>query len=89
MRPRFRGERPLGETTRLSFRCQTDAAKISVVLVNTKAKTRHVVEAAVPKQGGWRLIDVGFADARGAADEVHWLLPAGSELLLDDVVLYE
>ncbi len=98
VRLHLRGERPLGKQTRLFFRYRlSGATTMRAVLVNRTAKTTHVVELKGMKAGEWAEATADFAaDSRPAksragdrVDEVHFLLPKGAELLLDDVLLYE
>jgi inosine-uridine nucleoside N-ribohydrolase len=97
VRLHLRGERPLGEATRLSFRYQLSGADaLRVRLVNRTAKTTHDVELKGLKAGRWEEATADFTAARPGkprpgdrVDEVQFLLPRGAELLLDDVLLYE
>jgi inosine-uridine nucleoside N-ribohydrolase len=86
----LRGARPLGETTRLSFRYHlTGADRIQVVLLGEKSGLRTAEQLTGLKTGVWAEATVAFATRHHAAEEIHLLLPAGTELLLDDLVLYE
>jgi purine nucleosidase len=103
LRLHLRGERPLGERTRLSFRYRlTGAEALRVRLVNRTARDTHTVELKGLKTGEWAEATADFtADSRrgdGSAgkpragdkvDEIHFLLPKGAEVLVDDVLLYE
>jgi inosine-uridine nucleoside N-ribohydrolase len=92
IRLNLRGERPLGETTRLTFRYRlTGADGMRVMLVHEAAKERRAVELKALKTGEWAQATADFGkSAKGArADEVQFLLPKGTELLVDDVLLYE
>jgi len=96
IRLHLRGERPAGEKTHLNFQYRlTGVDSLRVVLLNSTAKTTHEIELKGLKQGEWT---AGFADFSLAksggpksgdkVDELHFLLPRGAELLLDDVLLY-
>jgi hypothetical protein len=92
----LRGERPLNKVTHLRFRYHlTGTDSLQVVLVQKKKSgTRRSVTLSDLKKGTWAETTVEFPAAPSGqprmthADEVHWLLPAGTELLLDDVLLY-
>jgi inosine-uridine nucleoside N-ribohydrolase len=98
IRLNLRGERPLGEVTELFFRYHLSGADaMRVALVNKSQKATHIVELkSLPKEK-WAETTVNFtADSKpgkpkkgDTADEVHFLLPKGAELLLDDLLLYE
>jgi hypothetical protein len=102
IRLHLRGERSLGATTHLTFRYHVTAAKeMSVALVNRTRKDTHVVKLTPLQQGVWTEATVDFTAARlesngkvvppalgDRVDEVHFLLPKGAELLVDDVLLY-
>jgi inosine-uridine nucleoside N-ribohydrolase len=98
----LRGQRPLGETTHLAFRYHvTGTERARIVLANRSATKEHIIELNGLKQDGWQLAVLDFAAARGPdgkahpprrgemVEEIHFLLPRGGELLLDEVVLYE
>jgi hypothetical protein len=102
IRLQLRGERALGETTQLSFRYRlTGADSMRVVLVNRTIKDTHVLELKKLKTDAWSDTLVDFTDSKRGdgsntkpkkgdhVDEIHFLLPKGAELLLDDVLLYE
>jgi len=99
IRLHLRGERPLGATTHLFFRYKLSGAEtMRVRLSNRTAKDTHVVELKRLKKGEWAEATVDFTDSgRGDGkprrgdhvDEIHFLLPRGAELLIDDVLLYE
>jgi hypothetical protein len=92
IRLNLRGERPLGETTRLTFRYRlTGADGMRVLLVHAAARESRAVELKALKSGEWAEASADFGkSAKGArANEVHFLLPEGAELLVDDVLLYE
>jgi inosine-uridine nucleoside N-ribohydrolase len=103
IRLHLRGLRPLGEVTHLSFRYRlTGAGTMRVVLVNRTSKDTHVVEVKDLAMDRWAETTVDFTtdSRRGSGrpgkpmageqvDEVHFLLPRGATLLLDDVLLFE
>jgi inosine-uridine nucleoside N-ribohydrolase len=95
IRLHLRGERPLGEATQLCFRYKlTGADAMSVRLVNRTARDTHTVELKKLTKGEWAEATVDFTGdgkpRRGDhVDEIHFLLPRGAELLIDDVLLYE
>ena len=94
IRVHLRGERPLGERTRLSFRYRlrgADSMRVSLVQPLTARETRVArtsleVDAI---EGTWGRKTLDFAAAPGTAEEIHFVLSRGAELLLDDVLLYE
>jgi inosine-uridine nucleoside N-ribohydrolase len=96
IRLHLRGERPLGAVTHLTFRYQlTGAREMRVALVNRTTKDTHVVTLKELEQGAWAEATVDFSDAKAApprlgdrVDEIHFLLPDGAVLLVDDVLLY-
>jgi len=97
IRLHLRGERPVGEATHLRFRYHlTGADAMRVGLVNRTTKETHIVERKGLSKEKWTeaLVDFGAARRGGPrkgehVDEVHFLLPRGAELLIDDVLLYE
>ncbi|MBI1900369.1 MAG: hypothetical protein HYS13_04540 [Planctomycetia bacterium] len=103
IRLNLRGERLLGQRTELSFRyLLSGAGSMKVRLFSTKAGEGPAIELKDLAQGKWSEATVDFTDALlrlgeagGAAkalesvDEIHFVLPAGGELLLDDVLLFE
>jgi purine nucleosidase len=103
IRLHLRGERPLGERTQLFFRYRlTGAEGLRVRLVNRTVKDTHTVELKGLKTGEWAEATADFtADSRRGdgsdgkpragdkVDEIHFLLPKGAEVLVDDVLLYE
>lgn len=99
VRLHLRGERPLGETARLFFRYHLtgDSPSLHIGLVNRTQKTTHFVELKELITGKWAEATVDFTSASKGSkpragdkvDEIHFLLPKGPELLIDDVLLYE
>jgi purine nucleosidase len=95
IRLHLRGERPLGEKTELYFRYSlSDADSMQVSLVNTAKKESCPVELKGLTRGKWAETTVDFTAAGklkpgGKVDEIHFRLPRGAELLIDDLLLYE
>ena len=102
IRLHLRGERLLDEKTHLSFRYRLSGAdSLQVRIVRHSSKEGHSIELKNLAKDRWgeAAIDIS-ADAKregGPAprpgkldriDEIHFLLPKGAELLLDDVLLY-
>lgn len=94
----LRGERPLGEEiTRLRFRYRlSSATSMQIALVRSKTKSRNESQLKELRQGEWTEATLTFKTTRGTtslanhvADELHFVLPKGATLLLDDVLLYE
>ncbi len=89
----LRGERPCGETTQLFFRYRlTGAEAVRVALVSRATKKTQTVELTKLKAAEWAEATADFGGekfrAGDRADEIHFLLPKGTELLVDDVLLY-
>ncbi len=92
VRLHLRGERPLGESTHLRFRYRLGGAdSMRVRLVGRGADVVPAAELKGLKQGEWAeaVVDFGKTKTGDRADEVHFALPKGAELFLDDVLLYE
>lgn len=102
LRVSFRGERPIGRLATVArFRYRlTGADWFEVQLVNSKRPGQRLAETVVKSPvNEWKEASLVFsqADARTpgeaiemqAADELRFLLPAGGELLVDDVLVYE
>jgi purine nucleosidase len=101
LRLHLRGERPLGEKTQLSFRYHLKGAdNLRVQLLNRTSRDVHLVELKNLRKEEWATGQVDFSTVKGVkggemirqgdrVDEIHFLLPKGAELLLDDVLLYE
>jgi hypothetical protein len=99
----LRGERPLGQTTHLTFRYRlTGADAMRVLLVNRTVKDSHIVDLKDLKKDEWATATIDFSTdskrgdgtagkpgAGDRVDEIEFLLPAGAELLIDDLLLYE
>jgi inosine-uridine nucleoside N-ribohydrolase len=89
----LRGERTLGAETHLRFRYRMkDTDSMQVMLVNHKAKERHVTELKGMRKDKWAEAALEFTSQTRAGqrvDEIHFLPPKGAELLVDDLLLYE
>ncbi len=88
----LRGKRTVGDVTRLTFRYRLAGADTTKIgLVNATTKTTQFVELKGLPQGKWAEATVHFGAARRGeqVSEIIWQLPAGAELLIDDVLLYE
>ena len=102
IRLHLRGERLLDEKAHLSFRSRLSGAdSMRVRIVRSSTKEVHGVELKNLAKDRWgeTTIDLSADTKRegGPAprprkfdriDEIHFLLPKGAELLLDDVLLY-
>jgi hypothetical protein len=92
IRVHLRGERPLGEKTELRFRFRyrlRGADSMRVLLVHRGGNRKSSAALDGLEQGRWATAAVRFAPALEVADEVHFLLRPGGELLLDDMLLYD
>jgi inosine-uridine nucleoside N-ribohydrolase len=98
IRLHLRGERTLGDVTHLTFRYKiTGAAEMNVALVNRTAKEQQRVRLKGMRQDEWAEATIDFSrdteprkPAKGdKVDEILFLLPAGAELLIDDLLLFE
>ena len=93
----LRGERRLDGETELYFRYRAQGAeRVEVELFHGKAGTTVGRRTLELTNGDWSEATVTF-DPRGVglepgagpvADEVRFLLPAGAELVVDDVLLF-
>jgi inosine-uridine nucleoside N-ribohydrolase len=86
----LRGQRALPEKLHLSMRYRlTGANRLEVVLVNSQTGQRQPAQFGRLETAAWGQASVAFAPLKlSSVDEIHWLLPDGAELLLDDVLLY-
>lgn len=92
IRLKLRGMRPLGKQTDVRFRYHlVGSERLGVVLVNSKTGKRHAGEIREIKPGQWSEAGVSLpiGDDDLFADELHFLLDRGGELLIDDVLVYE
>jgi hypothetical protein len=97
IRLHLRGERPVGAGVELFFRYRlTGADTLRVRLVNAAKKETHTRTLKGLKTGAWAEATADFMGdgdgpgwRSGKLDEIHFLLPKGAELLIDDVLLYE
>jgi hypothetical protein len=88
----LRGERTVGDTTRLTFRYRlTGADAMKIGLVNVTAKATQWTELKGLAREKWMEATVNFDDARPGerVSAITWQLPGDAELLIDDVLLYE
>jgi hypothetical protein len=87
----------LGDVTNLFFRYQlTGADTLKIALVNRTAKESQIVELKGLAKDKWADALIDFSDAKpqkpkagDKVDEIHFLLPKGADLLIDDLLLYE
>ena len=87
----LRGERPLGEATRLRFSYRLSGTdRLQLVLANPQTKMSHPVELKGLKKDEWATatIDIPGPRAGDRASELQFLLPADGALLIDDLLLY-
>lgn len=92
VRVHLRGARRLSESNRLRFRYRlTGAGGLRIALVNSTTGQEWPATIEEPAAGGWAESKVDFkVGANDAvADEIRFAAPKGSELLVDDVLLYE
>lgn len=89
LRIQLRGERPLGDSTHLSFRYRLNGGDhLQVLLLGPTSKQLAKLDGL--KTDAWTQSTVAFSTSgRVSANEVQILAPAGAELLLDDLLLYE
>jgi inosine-uridine nucleoside N-ribohydrolase len=94
LRVSLRGSRPLSANLRLRFRYRlSDGKQLSVALVDSEGKAEARMSLVDLIVGSWAETELAFAlppDSKlRAADEVRFEIPAGAELLIDDLLLYE
>jgi inosine-uridine nucleoside N-ribohydrolase len=92
LRLHLRGERSLGEVNELSFRYRlTGATAMKVNLVNAGSGWSRSAELKDLATEKWSEATASFRREKDGdrADEIHFLLPKGAELLVDDLLLYE
>ncbi|HMF16215.1 MAG TPA: nucleoside hydrolase [Gemmataceae bacterium] len=96
IRLHLRGPRLLGEKTHLFFRYRLSGANaMQIALVKSKINVSHAVSMKGLTTEKWAEAVVDFTTASrpprsgDSVDEIHFLLPAGAELLIDDLLLYE
>lgn len=88
----LRGRRPLSSAVRLRFHCRlTGSGLLTVKLADTESGTTRTALPVELKPDAWTTASVNFSGpSTGAfADELHFVVPAGGTLLLDDVLLFE
>lgn len=92
IRLHLRGPRTLGEKTHLSFRYHlTGADSLQVLLVNPKTTTQHRQVLKNLNRERWGESTIAWNDTRAGeqVEEIHFLVPRGGELLIDDVLFFE
>jgi inosine-uridine nucleoside N-ribohydrolase len=97
----LRGPRPLPATVRVRLRCKlTGAESFRIECTTMAGKQTFTLEARGLRTGEWAEFRGDFLDdakrpagspsiVADAIDEVRFLLPAGAELLIDDLLLFE
>lgn len=92
----LRGDRRLAETNELSFQSRlTGADRFQVVLsrggkpVESLATRTHVAKGDDWERGTLRFDSPQATKSDVLVDEIRFLIPAGGELRIDDVLLYE
>ena len=91
IRVSLRGERPVGKTTNLRFAYHLTGGKsLQIILANSRTKERVERPLDDLTAAAWaeRTVELDTEKLQ-AADELHFVLPAGATLLVDDVLLYE
>jgi competence ComEA-like helix-hairpin-helix protein len=94
IRLHLRGQRPVSGTTQLRFRYQlTAAVGMRIVPFNGAEPMGRGTSLTGLTQGTWTeaMVDLGAAGLQTGdrVDALHFLLPRGAELGLDDVLLFE
>jgi purine nucleosidase len=86
----LRGPRRLDSATELSFRYKfTGRGEVGVTLTNAKGPAAAGTTTFKPTAGEWAEVTLRFRPGKNAAaGAVAFSLPAGSELVVDDVLLY-
>ena len=83
--------RPLGKTARVRFRYHLDGADtLQVAIVHAGKRTLTSVVNGL-KKGEWSETTVEFDNLPAKfteANELHFVLPKGAVLTIDDVLLY-
>lgn len=86
----LRGERPLGRATRLRFRYLLKGTDhVRMALEPGASGKGATAELRRLTQGAWSETTVDLSPARGTARTVVFRLPAGAEMLVDDLLLFE
>ena len=93
LRVGLRGERKLSAWTRLRFRYLVRGAdRVQVALRNQRTNVAFTRSLAPAALGEWSEARLDFVEgplSAGVVDEVCFELPAGGELTVDDLLLYE
>jgi len=88
----LRGERPIGRANRLRFRYKlSGGGELRIALRHRRSGNEWGTAPNGIETGRWTEARVDFeVDAEGRfADEIVFLAPSGSQLLIDDALLYE
>lgn len=93
----LRGDRQVGTKTGVRFKYRlTGAAAMEIALRHKGAQQQAVARFAVPKEQVWATATVMLdTSAAGSslqdrmANELVWTVPAGAQLQIDDVILFE
>jgi hypothetical protein len=87
----LRGMRPIGKTARVRFRYHLEGADtMQVAIVNAGKRTLTSLVKDL-KKGEWSETTVEFDKVPAKfteANEIHFVLPKGARLMIDDVLLY-
>ncbi|GDY19588.1 hypothetical protein LBMAG56_09330 [Verrucomicrobiota bacterium] len=98
LRISFRGLRPIGDTTALRLRYHlSNGSSLKLVLANSRSGATLTKQLNDLPSGRWEELNLTFsardqadaATAPSALDELRIFVPAGAELLVDDVLVYE
>ncbi len=96
IRVNMRGPRPLSDKSRLCFRYKLQGSKrLDVVLTGDANELELSATVDSPVNGKWIETSVDFAvpqradDRPVTAEDIHFLIDADGELLVDDLLLYE
>jgi inosine-uridine nucleoside N-ribohydrolase len=84
----LRGERPISDKTRLSFRCKIDKADAAMV----RFGPTEVFTRVGPLKAEWTDVDIAMPPMETktkSVREITFTVPAGATLWVDDLLLYE
>jgi purine nucleosidase len=87
----LRGERPVGNSTRLFFRYKIEGAEsINIKLSSATFSLASNVAVRPPKENEWSGLTVNFDFPNGEpARDITFTIPAAAHLWIDDLLLYE
>jgi hypothetical protein len=86
----LRGVRKLAPRTELTFKYSIDTTEtVQVHLRNSGTGQIVPIEWMPEKKGEWAETTLKFQGENASADELRFVLPKGSTLFVDDVLLYE